>query len=82
MNRRKNTTYIDKAGYKRFRDSGTLFHRYVAERKLRRKLRNGEVVHHKNKDKRDNRRSNLWVFSSQKKHHRAHKEDKKRYGHW
>lgn len=82
MYRRKNSTYIDKAGYKRYRNSGILVHRYIAERKLRRKLRDGEVVHHKNRNKRDNRRSNLWVFSSQKKHHTTHKKDKRRFGYW
>ena len=47
-------TYIEKDGYKRYRNSNKLVHRYVAERKLGRKLRPGEVAHHKNRNKRDN----------------------------
>ena len=39
--------FKDKKGYKRFADSGTPVHRYVAERKYGRKLKNREVVHHK-----------------------------------
>ena len=75
-------TYIDEEGYRRYCDSKKLFHRYVAERKLGRKLRPGEVVHHKNRNKLDNRRSNLWVFKSQQKHYEIHKQDEKKYGHW
>lgn len=43
-------------------------HRAVAEQKLGRKLERGEVVHHENGDKTDNRPENVAVFSS----HRAH----------
>lgn len=75
-------TYKDKNGYKRYRDSDKLVHRNVAERKLGRKLRDGEVVHHRNRNKRDNRRSNLWVFPSQKKHYGTHKKDMKKTGRW
>jgi len=74
--------FKDKKGYKRFSNSGTPVHRYVAERKLGRKLFSGEVVHHKNRNKTDNRRSNLWVFKSQKDHDSAHRRDKKRFGRW
>ncbi len=75
-------TYIDGNGYKRYRDSNKLVHRYIAERKLGRKLRAGEVVHHKNRNKRDNRRTNLWVFKSQRKHYRIHKKDEEETGRW
>lgn len=75
-------TYRDANGYKRYRDSNKLVHRYVAERKLRRKLRPEEVVHHKNRNKLDNRMSNLWVFKSQQNHHTTHKKDKKKTGKW
>ncbi|MFW9780604.1 MAG: HNH endonuclease [Candidatus Heimdallarchaeota archaeon] len=74
--------FRDKKGYKRYSDSGKAVHRHVAERKLGRKLRKGEVVHHINRNKSDNRRKNLWVFKGQKQHHRTHKRDKKRYGRW
>lgn len=71
----------DKRGYKRFSDSGKLVHRHVAERKIGRPLRNGEVVHHKNRDKTDNRRSNLEVMKSGK-HYKLHKDSKKKTGRW
>jgi hypothetical protein len=74
--------YYDENGYKRFRNSDKLVHRHVAERKLGRKLRPGEVVHHKNRDKSDNSRANLWVFKNQKKHNSTHRQDKKYYGEW
>ena len=74
--------YVDSKGYKHFKDSGKSVHRHVAERTLGRKLRPGEVVHHKNRNKLDNRRSNLWVFDSHAKHHNTHKKDKKKYGKW
>ena len=78
----RSKTYVHSDGYKRYEDSDKSVHRHVAERKLGRKLRKGEVVHHKNRDKLDNRRDNLWVFKSQKEHHKAHKRDKKRFGFW
>ena len=74
--------FKDKKGYKRFSDSGIPVHRYVAERKLGRKLEKGEVVHHINRNKNDNRRANLWVFKSQKAHDTTHRRDKKRFGKW
>jgi len=74
--------FKDKKGYKRFSDSGIPVHRYVAGRKLGRPLKKGEVVHHINRNKTDNRRDNLWVFRSQKKHDSAHRSDKKRFGRW
>ena len=81
-NSRKNLTYIGKDGYKRFTDSEKIVHRHVAEMKLGRKLKPGEEVHHRNRKKEDNRRSNLWVFPSRKAHTNTHKRDKKRTGKW
>lgn len=49
-------------------------HRMVAERILGRKLLPGEVVHHIDGDKRNNRPENLMVFESQAEHVRWHKE--------
>ena len=71
-----------KNGYKVYGNTGKYVHRHVAERKLGRSLRPGEVVHHINRNKMDNRRSNLWVFGDQENHDRVHREDKRRFGRW
>ncbi len=67
--------FKDKKGYRRFSDSGTPVHRWAAEQRIGRSLEDGEVVHHINRDKSDNRPSNLWVFNNQKKHDKTHKKD-------
>ena len=72
--------YVDRNGYKRYADSGKPVHRHVAEQKLGRSLRPGEVVHHKNREKTDNSRRNLWVFGNQGQHDRAHETDARKYG--
>lgn len=69
-------------GYKRYSDSDRLVHRHVAEMKLGRSLREREVVHHINRDKSDNRRSNLWVFKDQEEHDMTHRRDRKKRGWW
>ncbi|MBI2664409.1 HNH endonuclease [Candidatus Woesearchaeota archaeon] len=74
--------FINKKGYRRFSDSGNSVHRWVAGKKLGRPLRTEERVHHINRDKLDNRPSNLWVFKNQTEHTKAHRRDKKRYGFW
>ena len=54
-------------------------HRVVAEKMLGRMLRPGEVVHHIDGDKRNNRPENLMVFASQSEHvawHIAHENGK------
>jgi hypothetical protein len=71
-----------KKGYKCFANSGIPVHRRVAARKLGRPLMPGEVVHHINRNKNDNRKSNLWVFSSQVQHYITHIKDKKSTGRW
>ncbi len=48
-------------------------HRIVAEEKLGRPLRKGEVVHHEDEQKRNNKPENLKVFQSQAEHARHHK---------
>ena len=49
-------------------------HRIVAEQMLGRPLKRGEVVHHINRNKRDNRPENLMVFSNQAEHAKWHAE--------
>jgi len=67
-------TVINKSGYRQFKDTGTLVHRWVEENKLGRKLKTGEVVHHKNGNRLDNSPGNLKVYANQsihmKKEHR------------
>jgi hypothetical protein len=73
-------TYIDKKGYARFCDSNIPVHKWVAENKLGRKLRKGEVVHHKDRDKLNNSPDNLHVFENQTAHDNAHRYDAYRFG--
>jgi hypothetical protein len=47
---------------------GRHLHRIVAELKIGRKLKPGEVVHHENENKRNTSPDNLRVFSSQSEH--------------
>jgi len=65
-------TFRDPQGYLRFKDSGKLVHRWAVEKSLGRKLLPGEVVHHKNSFKTDNRRSNLQVLRSSSQHRIHH----------
>jgi hypothetical protein len=69
-------TYRDAQGYLRFIDSGRLVHRWAARKKLRRPLEPGEVVHHKNTIRTDNRNSNLIIFKSRKAHKAHHVKEK------
>jgi hypothetical protein len=47
-------------------------HRVVAEKKIGRRLRRGEIVHHKDHRKRNNAPANLQVLKSQSEHCRIH----------
>ena len=49
-------------------------HRVVAELMLGRPLKPGEVVHHIDRDRRNNRPENLMVFASQAEHVKWHKK--------
>jgi hypothetical protein len=55
--------FKDSKGYPRSKSTGKLIHRSVAEKKIGRPLREHEVVHHKDGNKGNFRRSNLRVTS-------------------
>jgi arylamine N-acetyltransferase len=74
--------FIDSNGYRRFSDSGKLVHRWVMEKKFGNRLQKSYVVHHKNRNKLDNRPENLWVFRNQQSHFRTHWQDQARMGVW
>lgn len=64
---------LDKGGGKSYRKVfGCHEHRRVAERKIGRKLRKGEVVHHIDGNKRNNNPNNLEVLKNQSEHAKRH----------
>lgn len=65
--------FKDNKGYPRDSRDGGLVHRKVAENKIGRPLREHEVVHHKDGDKSNFRRSNLRV-TSRSYHSKLHKK--------
>ena len=73
-------TYKDKKGYVRFKDSRKPLHRHAVEKKLGRPLKPWERVHHIDRNKANNRWSNLFAFRNQKEHDRVHKIDSHRFG--
>ena len=56
------------------KEHGRHAHRVAAERKLGRKLKPGEVVHHIDGDKHNNDPENLMVFKNQQEHVKYHAE--------
>lgn len=72
--------YIDTKGYARFSDSHKFVHRWMAEKKLGRKLKPCEVVHHINRDKLDNHPDNLYVCRNQWHHDLIHLIDAQKFG--
>jgi ABC-type multidrug transport system fused ATPase/permease subunit len=55
--------YKDHNGYLRYENSDKLVHRHLMEKKLRRKLKAWEVVHHKDENKLNNRPENLELYT-------------------
>lgn len=77
------TSYINSSGYVEVwcgrgegsrgrKDGYRLQHHLVIEEKIGRPLKKGEIVHHINGIKIDNRPENLWLFDSVSKHRQAH----------
>ena len=75
--------YLDtKNGYPKFKDSDMFVHKWMAERKLGRKLKPNEVVHHKDRDKRNFRPENLKICKNQFRHNMLHTVHKRITGRW
>lgn len=68
--------YYDKNGYPRWRDSGKLVHRTVAASKVGGRIFKGLIVHHKDGNKKNFRKSNL-VIMSRKNHSRLHSRSRR-----
>lgn len=62
IGKRTRKMYVDDDGFRRYSDSDKLFHYWMEEKKLGRRLRDGERVVHRNKNKLDNRKSNLKII--------------------
>jgi hypothetical protein len=65
---KKSRTFVGKGGYRRFKGSGKLVHRWVAEKELKRKLKRREVVHHIDGNPLNNSPNNLKVYKNQSQH--------------
>ena len=63
--------YIDKKGYPRWKNSRKLVHRTVAANKVGGRIFSGMVVHHLDGNKKNFRKSNLWIMS-RSAHSRLH----------
>ena len=69
--------YYDKKGYPRWRDSKKLVHRTVAAKKVGGKIFKDLVVHHKDGNKKNFRKSNLQIMS-RSKHSKLHAKKRSR----
>jgi hypothetical protein len=69
--------FKDKKGYPRWRDSGKLVHRTVASGMIGGTIGKGRVVHHRDGDKSNFRKSNLTVMS-RRDHSLLHAKKKQR----
>jgi len=71
------TMSLTSSGYPKYKDSGKILHKYIAENYvLKRKLRESEEVHHVNGDKLDFHPENLVVLSG-KDHKKIEKHNRK-----
>ncbi len=68
--------YIDSKGYPRWKDSKNLVHRTVAANKVGGRIFPGLVVHHIDGNKRNFRKSNLWIMS-RGDHSRLHARERR-----
>ena len=75
-------TYLSAEGYRRFKGSHILVHRWIMEKSLNRKLLPAEVVHHRDGNRLNNQINNLRLFPDQKMHDLYHREHLKNYGTW
>ncbi|MFC1899626.1 HNH endonuclease [Chloroflexota bacterium] len=66
-------TYLDRRGYPRYSDTGELVHIKVVEKRIGRRLRRNEVVHHKDENKTNFKSTNL-VVMKRREHLKLHKE--------
>ena len=69
-------TYKDKKGYARWKDSGKLVHRTVASNMVGGTIGQGRVVHHKDGNKSNFRKSNLTIMS-RSAHSKLHNKKKR-----
>ena len=60
--------------------NGKHYHRTVAEIKLGRKLKPGEIVHHLDRNKRNNDPDNIMVFINQSEHVKWHAQHDEHFG--
>lgn len=73
----------NEGGYVYFIGTKISVHRWIMQKYiLERELRRGEVVHHINGIKSDNRITNLYLFPNQTKHHLHHKKNSELKGVW
>lgn len=74
-----NGRHVDKMGYMRVRVGGhyVLEHRLIMEQIIGRPLTRVEVVHHRNRDRLDNRIENLQLLANQAEHMAIHAQMRK-----
>ena len=74
---------IHEQGYSMILESNNRYvmeHRIIMENYLGRKLKQTEVVHHKDGDPKNNRIENLMLFENQSKHNKFHQIESPRRG--